>query len=63
MPELPEVETTVNGLRPVLQDQRITLIQMRRPDLRRPLTVVSTSGSSGIATLSTWTVCYGRALG
>lgn len=36
MPELPEVETTVNGLRPVLQDQRITLVQMRRPDLRRP---------------------------
>ncbi|MDB5706305.1 MAG: formamidopyrimidine-DNA glycosylase [Sphingomonas bacterium] len=36
MPELPEVETTVNGLRPVLQDQRITLIQTRRADLRRP---------------------------
>ena len=36
MPELPEVETTVNGLRPVLLDQRITLIQTRRPDLRRP---------------------------
>jgi formamidopyrimidine-DNA glycosylase len=35
MPELPEVETTVNGLRPVLQDQRITLVQMRREDLRR----------------------------
>ena len=36
MPELPEVETTVNGLRPVLQDQRITLVQLRRADLRRP---------------------------
>ncbi|MES1973241.1 MAG: bifunctional DNA-formamidopyrimidine glycosylase/DNA-(apurinic or apyrimidinic site) lyase [Pseudomonadota bacterium] len=36
MPELPEVETTVNGLRGVLQDQRITLIQTRRADLRRP---------------------------
>jgi formamidopyrimidine-DNA glycosylase len=36
MPELPEVETTVNGLRPVLHDQRITLIQTRRADLRRP---------------------------
>jgi formamidopyrimidine-DNA glycosylase len=36
MPELPEVETTVNGLRPVLQDQQITLIQTRRADLRRP---------------------------
>ncbi len=39
MPELPEVETTVNGLRGVLQDQRITLIQTRRADLRRPFPV------------------------
>ena len=39
MPELPEVETTVNGLRPVLQDQRITLVQARRPDLRKPIPV------------------------
>jgi formamidopyrimidine-DNA glycosylase len=36
MPELPEVETTVRGLRPVLEGQRITAVQMRRPDLRRP---------------------------
>lgn len=36
MPELPEVETTVRGLRPVLDGQRITLVQLRRPDLRRP---------------------------
>lgn len=39
MPELPEVETTVRGLRPVLDGQRITRVQMRRPDLRRPFPV------------------------
>ncbi|MBP2275393.1 MULTISPECIES: bifunctional DNA-formamidopyrimidine glycosylase/DNA-(apurinic or apyrimidinic site) lyase [Sphingomonas] len=39
MPELPEVETTVRGLRPVLDGQRITLVQLRRPDLRRPFPV------------------------
>jgi formamidopyrimidine-DNA glycosylase len=36
MPELPEVETTVRGLRPVLEGARLTLVQMRRGDLRRP---------------------------
>lgn len=36
MPELPEVETTVRGLRPVLEGQRIDTILLRRPDLRRP---------------------------
>jgi formamidopyrimidine-DNA glycosylase len=36
MPELPEVETTVRGLRPVLEGQRIAAVQVRRPDLRRP---------------------------
>ncbi len=35
MPELPEVETTVRGLRPVLQDQVITAIETRRANLRR----------------------------
>lgn len=39
MPELPEVETTVRGLRPVLDGQRIALVQLRRPDLRRPFPV------------------------
>lgn len=37
MPELPEVETTVRGLRPVLQGQRLTLVEPRRADLRRAL--------------------------
>ena len=36
MPELPEVETTVRGLRPVLEGARIAAIELRRGDLRRP---------------------------
>jgi formamidopyrimidine-DNA glycosylase len=39
MPELPEVETTVRGLEPVLSGQRLTLVEMRRGDLRRPFPV------------------------
>jgi formamidopyrimidine-DNA glycosylase len=39
MPELPEVETTVRGLRPVLDGQRIARVQLRRADLRRPFPV------------------------
>lgn len=35
MPELPEVETTVQGLRPVLEGQSLTLVEARRADLRR----------------------------
>lgn len=36
MPELPEVETTVRGLAPVLEGRRIASIDLRRGDLRRP---------------------------
>ena len=36
MPELPEVETTVRGLTPVLEGQRIARVELRRADLRRP---------------------------
>lgn len=36
MPELPEVETTVRGLRPVLVGQVLTSVETRRGDLRRP---------------------------
>ncbi len=36
MPELPEVETTVAGLRPALEGKRLTRVEPRRPDLRRP---------------------------
>jgi formamidopyrimidine-DNA glycosylase len=36
MPELPEVETIVRGLAPVLEGRRIAAIELRRGDLRRP---------------------------
>ncbi|MCX8477936.1 MAG: bifunctional DNA-formamidopyrimidine glycosylase/DNA-(apurinic or apyrimidinic site) lyase [Sphingomonas sp.] len=36
MPELPEVETTVRGLEPVLDGARIERVTLRRGDLRRP---------------------------
>lgn len=36
MPELPEVETTVRGLVPFLEGQRLTAVTTFRPDLRRP---------------------------
>jgi formamidopyrimidine-DNA glycosylase len=36
MPELPEVETTVAGLRTVLDGARLTLVEMRRADMRFP---------------------------
>ena len=36
MPELPEVETTVRGLEHVLQGRRLTRVEPRREDLRRP---------------------------
>ena len=35
MPELPEVETTVRGLRAVLDGRRLVGVEVRRPDLRR----------------------------
>jgi formamidopyrimidine-DNA glycosylase len=37
MPELPEVETVVRGLAPVLLGRTITGLAVRRPDLRWPL--------------------------
>lgn len=39
MPELPEVETTVAGLRPVLLGQRLARVEPRRADLRRAIPV------------------------
>lgn len=39
MPELPEVETTVRGLKPVLEDRRLVRVETRRADLRRPFPV------------------------
>ncbi len=37
MPELPEVETVVRGLRPCLEGRRFARVLQRRPDLRFPL--------------------------
>ena len=37
MPELPEVETVVRGLAPVLLGKRLVRVTTRRPDLRWPL--------------------------
>lgn len=37
MPELPEVETTVRGLRAVLEGERLAEVIPRRADLRRPI--------------------------
>lgn len=35
MPELPEVETTIRGLRPLLEGRRLVRVEARRGDLRR----------------------------
>ena len=37
LPELPEVETVVRGLRPYLEGRRLVRVLQRRPDLRFPL--------------------------
>ncbi|WP_375402462.1 bifunctional DNA-formamidopyrimidine glycosylase/DNA-(apurinic or apyrimidinic site) lyase [uncultured Sphingomonas sp.] len=39
MPELPEVETTVRGLAPVLEGKRVARVVTRRADLRFPFPV------------------------
>ncbi|HVF95469.1 MAG TPA: bifunctional DNA-formamidopyrimidine glycosylase/DNA-(apurinic or apyrimidinic site) lyase [Sphingomonas sp.] len=39
MPELPEVETTVRGLAPVLEGQRLAAVEPRRADLRKAIPV------------------------
>ncbi|MGL4541793.1 MAG: bifunctional DNA-formamidopyrimidine glycosylase/DNA-(apurinic or apyrimidinic site) lyase [Polymorphobacter sp.] len=39
MPELPEVETVVRGLRGVLEGRRFAHVAVNRPDLRRPFPV------------------------
>lgn len=37
MPELPEVETVVRGLQPVMEGQVLLRVEARRPDLRIPI--------------------------
>jgi len=39
VPELPEVETTVRGLTPVLAGQQLSRVEPRRADLRKPIPV------------------------
>lgn len=39
MPELPEVETTMRGLVPVLLDRTLVRVETRRGDMRRPFPV------------------------
>jgi formamidopyrimidine-DNA glycosylase len=39
VPELPEVETTVRGLSPVLLGERLTTVEPRRADLRKAIPV------------------------
>ena len=39
MPELPEVETVVRGLRPLLEHQRLDRLLLRREDMRFPFPV------------------------
>lgn len=39
MPELPEVETTVAGLRSVIEGERLAQVVTRRPDMRFPFPV------------------------
>lgn len=48
MPELPEVETTLRGIAPTLQDQTITEVIVRNPSLRWPVpdSVQQACGSS-----------------
>jgi formamidopyrimidine-DNA glycosylase len=41
MPELPEVETTVRGLVPVLEGRRLVTVEARRADLRRAFRPIS----------------------
>jgi formamidopyrimidine-DNA glycosylase len=36
VPELPEVETVVRGLRPHLENATLARVEVRRPDLRKP---------------------------
>lgn len=39
MPELPEVETTVRGLAPVLDGERLVTVEPRRADLRKAIPI------------------------
>ncbi|HEY1560909.1 MAG TPA: bifunctional DNA-formamidopyrimidine glycosylase/DNA-(apurinic or apyrimidinic site) lyase [Caulobacteraceae bacterium] len=52
MPELPEVETVMRGLSPILTGARLTRVEARRPDLRFPLPVDFVQRLTGARVLS-----------
>ena len=63
MPELPEVETTVRGLRPVLEGARITGLRLHREGLRRPFPAdlgqrLTGATIAGLFILSNYCVIY-----
>ena len=54
MPELPEVETTVRGLEPVLLGQRLTRVEPRRADLRKAIPVDLRQRMTGAVVTALW---------
>ena len=51
MPELPEVETVMRGLEPVMMGQKIRYADIRRPDLRWPFPENMSQRLSGVKIL------------
>ncbi len=63
MPELPEVETTLNGIRPFLQGQKIARLRVRQRNLRYPIaenleSEVSDSRVSGLQRRGKYILIY-----
>lgn len=54
MPELPEVETVMRGLKPVLEGRRITGVSLRREGLRFPFPMNFAERLSGRKVTSLW---------
>lgn len=54
MPELPEVETTVRGLRPILEGRRIESLDLRRADLRWPFPPDLRQRATGAVVTGLW---------
>ena len=54
MPELPEVETTVRGLEPVLLGQMLARVEPRRSDLRRPIPADLRQRLTGATVTALW---------
>jgi formamidopyrimidine-DNA glycosylase len=54
MPELPEVQTTVQGLVPVLQGRKLVSVEARRADLRRAFPVDLRQRLTGATVTGLW---------